>query len=321
MSKINNVIKINGKSYDATTGAPIFHNLKTAPNTQPASDRKPSASKSMHSHKPQPSKTLRRDVLKKPVIHPRQIIDADTGIMRTKLSVPTIDKSKLRAARSIAKSKSVSRFGSQHLNPPYIPSLSAMVSPDPVLSHKLSAPKSDFLMIAINKAASHQQPLHKLTKSRRRSMAGRIAGVSSVVLGVLILVGILGYQNLNNLKIDSASVRAGFAASLPARQPSGFTLSDINSNPGEVAVNFLNNSDPSRKVSLTEKPSNWDSTTLLSNYVSSVSNNYRVIQSNNQTVYILENNSATWVGGGVWYLLSGIQSLSNAQLVDLVSSI
>jgi hypothetical protein len=316
MSKINNLIKINGKSYDATTGAPIQHDSKTK-SLRPEH----AIAKSVQSHKTQPSKTLRREVLKKPVIYPRQIIKNDSGLTQTKLSVSTIDKSKLRASRTVAKSKYVSRFGSQHLYSTYIPSISDEVSPGPVLNHKLPTPKSGFLSVAIDNATSHQQPLHKLPKSRRRSIVGRIAGVSSVALGVLILVSILGYQNLNNLKIDSASARSGFAASLPARQPSGYTLTNINSNPGEVAINFLNNSDSSRKVTLTEKPSNWDSATLLSNYVSPVSNNYRVVQSKDQTVYILENNSATWVGNGVWYLLTGIQSLSNTQLVDLVSSI
>ncbi len=339
MSKKNNIIEINGNRYDVSTGKAIDGVDKTVQTTKKSTTKSPpsrhAVAPNARSHAPQPAKTLRRDILSKPLpanlssgkkLRKSSPIKVPKVSLPTKLSIANIDGRRIQHSKAIPKSTLVSRFSSSPLSPSPLafnpPSPSPLQTVGHVASPKLQAtPKADFLQEAINKATSHQQPLYKPAKSKRQKVVKRIVGVSGLAFGLLILIGIVGFQNLANLKINSASSKAGFAASLPAYQPSGFSLGDISSNPGQVAVNFISNSDNSRNYTITEKPSNWDSSNLRDILVTNSDPQFQAVTSNGRTIYLYGLNNATWVSNGVWYTVTGNGSLSYQQLLDIANSL
>ncbi len=323
MAKINNIIKINGKSYDATTGAQLSSEDKLEKSTAVAkTTRAHVIAPKGHMHQTQHSKTLRRDLLNKPVISSKILSKPVSAALTVKLSASKIDSHRLSESKLTTKSKLVTRFASRPSESTFVASPAEQTIVSHVSNPKLHvSPKSDFLMQAIDNATSHTQPLHKVAKSKRHRTLGKIAGISSIAFGLSVLIGVIGFQSIDSLKLGSASNQAGFMASIPSNQPSGFSLGEINSSPGEITVNFLSNSNPSDKFKLIEKPSNWDNSTLITNYINTVSSNHQTIDVEGLTVFVLNNNSATWLSGGIWYLISGTDSLSTNQLIDLISSI
>lgn len=293
-------------------------------------DSKLKASRSVapnaRSHAPEPATTLRRDSIKKPDLSKSSKKLRSTSLIKqpkvnvpAKLSVASINQDRIRRAKTVAKSKLVSRFSSHPLSPNPIVYISSDESKATVSAPSLATtPKSDFLLNAISKANSHNQPKYKKSYSKA---VKRAAGIGAVAFGVLLLVGIVGYQNISNLKIDSASSKAGFAASLPAYKPAGFSLESVGAGPGKVAANFASNSDQSRNYTLTEKPSNWDSNSLRDLFVTKTDAQYQTSAISGRTIFLYGQNSATWVANGIWYVIDGNGSLSYQQLLSLASSL
>jgi hypothetical protein len=106
---------------------------------------------------------------------------------------------------------------------------------------------------------------------------------------------------------------------MPAEQPAGFTFGYLDYKPGNVTVNFHSPSD-SRQFNITQKASNWDSEALLSNFVATANSAYKTYQQAGRTVYLLSDDTATWVDSGVWYTVNGNSSLSPSQLLEVASS-
>lgn len=248
-----------------------------------------------------------------------------------KLSIGSVDARREARAGKIAKSKLISRFGeikvpaSLHLAPAVTPVVSlAMPAAAPSLPPSMRGQRSmDIFQQALLKANAHEpaKPSRKAyaTKHRTRRRSHRLANVSSAALAVLIVGGFLAYQNVANVTIHMASAKAGFAASLPGYKPSGFSVGKFAYSPGNVTVNFHSNSDD-RHFALVEQPSNWDSATLLNDYVATTAKDYQTVQTAGRTLYIYGQNSATWVNSGVWYRVDGNNSLSTTQLTALASS-
>jgi hypothetical protein len=185
------------------------------------------------------------------------------------------------------------------------------------LSEMAEMPKMDIFEQALADATSHEQTYEsgKVKGKRGRRLFGFIS--ASVV--ALFLVGFLAYQNLPSLSLQLASYRSGLHATMPASSPSGFTFGFLSYSPGNVTVNFTSPQD-SRQFNITQKASSWDSQALLSNFVSSANSAYKTYSRAGRTVYLLGNNTATWVDSGVWYTVDGNSSLSTAQLLDVAGS-
>jgi len=327
MSKNTNIIKINGQHYDANSGLPL-HAPKTAlisdvrPVNAPQKhlSRKPASN--IRSHAPQSSKTLMRGPLKKPnLVQDKSTVSnkAKSHIM-PKLSINGFSQERLKHANKVPKSKLISHFNgdnfvSSHAEPIMITPTAKLVSE--ISNARLNPEyRPDFLEAAIDRATSHEQPPHKLKRSKKK--IARNAGIS---VGIMILVGIVGYQNINNIQIRMAGSRAGFAASLPSYQASGFGLSQIRTNAGEVALNFKDKNNVNKNYVVQEKPSSWDSLALRDNFVSVTDNKSRTLQSNGMAIYLYGDNNATWVNGGIWYLVSGNGTLSDNQIINLANSL
>jgi len=184
------------------------------------------------------------------------------------------------------------------------------------LSNLSDMPKMDIFEQALADASSHEQTYEgKKTKGKR----GRVFGFVSATVVALFLIGFLAYQNIPSLSLELASYRSGLHATMPASSPSGFTFGFLSYSPGNVTVNFTSPQD-SRQFNITQKASSWDSQALLSNFVSSANSAYKTYSRAGRTVYLLGNNTATWVDSGIWYTVDGNSSLSTAQLLDVASS-
>lgn len=160
---------------------------------------------------------------------------------------------------------------------------------------------------------------HKETYSPKKR--SRIGAMLSAIFAVLILAGFLGYQNLPYFNLKVAASRAGIQAKLPGYNPTGFSFGNLAYTTGNVTVNYFSDQDPNRSFNVSQKASEWNSKTLLDNFVASASTSYQTVERAGRTIYLYGNNTATWVDNGIWYTVDGRQNLSHTQLLDVALSI
>lgn len=340
MGKNNNIIEINGKKYNASTGAVIGvsehlinpTNHKKSPQKLHSTIKKPSIdgvvrAKPHHTkaHKPHSSKTLMRHAVKKPAkplkrdLHVSGVSPSQGVTTYQQADVAQISP-KPSIAKKVPKSKFIAHFApNQTPDEIAVPTELPKISPDNSAADVMHKDKTtnDILTKALEKANSHEQKAVHHPKKKTRHTKASLAVLSVVAFGMLAFVG---YQQAPSFKLQIASARAGFSASLPAYQPSGFNMQKLSYGTGTVAMNFKSNSD-SRSYSLTQKTSDWDSQALLESYVKPNASNYQTIQTGGRTIFIYGNKVATWVNSGVWYTIQTDSSLSNNQLIEIAKSI
>jgi len=296
------------------------------PTAKPATNHTPEQAKTLmrHAvHKPQPD--LKRHLVAQ---SPTDILIKQPQLPVTpKLSVATVDSTRWHRAKAIAKSQLVSRFNQVQPSPPIAPTTTKVISQtlaQPLRQPAVKKPPkttADLLQFAVEQATSHQEAPIKLKKSSRAGLNKHLVGIGTLAAAFVLLVGVLVHQNMADIKLNLASSKAGFAASLPAYQPPGFSLANISSDTGTVALHFHSNSDTDRDFVVTEKPSGWDSPTLRDMFVSQTGQSYQTVESAGRILYIYGQRNITWVNGGIWYQIQSNDSLSNQQLVDLANSL
>jgi hypothetical protein len=295
-----------------------------------------------------------RHVVKKPVdslkrhnkaqIRTDILAKAPTMAVLPKFSFHNVDPDRLARAKRIAKSRLIRRFAplqSQSFVPMSSPiQLSAATVAAPSVStiatpaRSTAAPQHynpngsmDIFQKALVHATSHEQPaVHpkKVAKknkhaTRKSRIGHRVLNTTAIALAIVLVAGFIGYQNKANIAMHVASARAGFHASLPGYKPSGFAIGNFTYSTGVVAVNFHSNSD-NRNFTVTQKASNWNSETLLDNYVATTADQYQALQSGGRTIYMYGGNNATWVDNGVWYQVTDDGALSTNQVLQLAQS-
>jgi hypothetical protein len=170
---------------------------------------------------------------------------------------------------------------------------------------------------AIEDAPAVNEPL---LPKQRRGLAKRLTIASASVLSVLLIGGFFAYQNFNKLDLYLASTKAGFSDITPSYKPTGYGLASVSSGSGVIETVYNSNTN-SKSYTLSEKKSNFTSSDLLQNFVlNTAGQNYETVISNGLTIYLYAPHSATWVNGGIWYIISANSSLSDQQLVQLASS-
>jgi len=298
------------------------------------------------SHKTERAHTLMRTAVKKPA-HPfrrHANVQARTDILAKvpehslspKPGWQSVDARRASLAKQVAKNKLVSRFGGSPVLQAPQPNRSdgAIMQParftslKPAVHHAAQGVhhdkhSMDIFEHALQRATSHtQKPLTKreLAATKHVKKSHKIASFSAAIATVIILAGFFFYQNSANLTMKVAAAKAGFSAHLPGYQPSGFAVSKFSYSTGAVAVAFKSTSGDGRSYQLTQKSSNWDSSTLLHEYVASASSSHETFLSAGRTVYTYGDNNATWVDNGVWYTITSNGGLSSHQLLDLASS-
>lgn len=349
-----NVITINGKRYDAKTGR-LLDSSASAKHAAPKPtakkhngpsidgfSRRPAGSHIVAAHaihkKTERSKTLMRGAVKKPASTKVHSTAAHTSHHKAHAAEPAITlNNHERAARAatVSKSKLISRFGSQpaadssikHTSLAHLP-----VKPAPPITTHGSAPiisRPDTVnpfQNAIDNANSHEQPLHRKASRRHRiaralRVKPRTVSLGSFLLAGMLLGGFFVYQNIPNLAMKVAAARSGVNASLPGYKPAGFALNGpIKYSSGKISISYRSVSDE-RAYQVTQSTSEWNSETLLENFVAVDRRAYQTYQDKGKTIYIYNDNNATWVDGGVWYQVEGRSSLNSDQLLRIANSL
>lgn len=356
MSSKATTIELNGKKYDARTGK-VLHAAQASVSRvkvsdKPAADKKSVGSIDGFSRRPTParpkttahtvhkkaekSKTLMRTAVKKPSA-PAPKPAPTVARHRQPVAHIDIDPKRVSRAKAVPKSRLVSKFGTAQkplksvttalpVRPapaePPTPHLTAHRTPN-ISAHKSVHHKA--IQRALDDATSHKQPRAKKTSRRHRlshklRVSTRTVNVAAASMAVLLLVGFVAYQNVPNLSMRVATARAGVNGTLPGYQPAGFGLAGpIQYQNGQIVLNYASRSDQ-RQFTVRQKTTQWNSDTLLDNFIASNQKTYQTFQDSGKTIYIYDDDSATWVDGGVWYQIEGNSALSNDQLLRMAAS-
>lgn len=355
-------IELNGKQYDARTGAEVssVSQLPAKASTKHVDGfvrRKPSQAKNprtqagvsvAHVHRTnERSSALMRTAVKQPKNHPihaKASTPAATPAAPAATTKPRIglNQGRMYRANTVNQSAHISKFGSEAALKTTIktavvpvkeaPAAHATTHPKPVPRPVLNSTpihENTSSQHAIDRALaiadSHFQPqVKKVSFASRAAKKLRISAqtlqISSAGLAVIALVGIVGYQHIPRLSLQIATTRSGVNATLPSYQPSGYSLNNvIAAAPGEVTMQYESNTD-NRNFSVIQRSTDWNSQTLLDNFVTQEDQNYQLLQANGRTVYLYGDN-ATWVDGGVWYQITGDAGLNRDQIIRIVEGL
>lgn len=298
-------------------------------------------------------KTLMRTTVKKPEQRGEHIkakssaVDSGTKPSKHASYIESlhdqISRERLRRAKEIDKSKLISRFGDftsamqvvrktkpLPVKPAPIKEVITHHQPAAVIESSFQAQQTsppgnmDIFTEAIARATSHEQPAPKIKRrgrvGRKLKLHGKAVSVAFSVLIVTMLGGLAIYQFRPNLEVNLASSRSGIKASLPNYIPQGYSYGGIDYTRGSVTVNY-NADEDSKKYSVTQTTSNWDSEALYNTEVAGASTSSQTIERGGKTIYLYSGGKATWVDGGVWYQVSGESSLGSDEVLKIVDSL
>jgi hypothetical protein len=311
----------------------------------PKSIRKSHSAKEVHKRTDR-AKTLMRSSVSKPV--PLKVsaltVSVQSNTPEAIVSAPALQtQARHDRAKTVNKSHLIKRFSFGHLEPLVIKktekievrhhpkqniSNSHATAPLPTDLTQTSTQvltSEALFTAALGRASAHEQKPVKGTrkhkKTKRLGFSVRTMNVLAVTATMIVLGGFIVYQNGPNLSMRMASAKSGIGGSIPGYKPSGFAINrNIKASPGQIVVSFNSNSDE-RNFNITQTASDWNSQTLVDNYVALNDPNYQTAsQTNGKTIYLYGDSAATWVDGGVWYNVSGDSSLSNDQLIKLANS-
>jgi hypothetical protein len=361
VSNKTNVVMLNGKQYDALTGKIVNHSTSSPSNEKPQAkdqhpgngtaldgfSRRPKTKKTPHPHahvsvhqKNERSKTLMRTTVKKPkTISSTSAAPANTTRQHAVKQEPApIKNNPLRELRAqqIQKSSLISKFGQRSkfqsqpgIKPVAHPQQNGRPSsqtPRKKTEEDASMHNDDIFQSGLDNATSHEQkrpkkpPIgHRVAKKLR--VSPRVVNIGASLAVVTVLGGYFTYHNIPNLAMQVASARSGIRGELPKYQPSGFTMKGpIQYQPGQITVSFHSTSDD-RSYHLTQRASQWNSEALLEKFVNIDRRPYQTYQDKGKTIYIYEDNNATWVSNGIWYQVEGKSSLNSDQLLRIAGSL
>jgi hypothetical protein len=302
-------------------------------------------------HQPEHTKTLMRTAVSRPAPNSQTrfktvtrtdiLAKNPTFSVIPKKAALQIDEHRQARAHRVAKSQLVRRFApidTTIFQPGdiIIPEHAALKFNPALLAadQQAKSQSMDVFERALARADAHQEPLvnpkqlakqtrkqlKQASRANRQPIRHRTVSIVAASLAVLLTTGFIAYQDRSNLILHYASAEAGFHASLPSYKPSGFSVGTFHYNPGKISVAFNNNAGQ-QTFTLTQKPSNWDSQTLLESVVEASGKPYQTLQSDGETIYIYNNNNATWVNNGILYQLSSDDSLSTSQVLNIATSL
>jgi hypothetical protein len=180
---------------------------------------------------------------------------------------------------------------------------------------------------AMAKLASHapepteNRSRHKRFASKRsRNISPRTSRGIATAAVVIIMGGYIWIQNYPKMALQNANDQAGVSASLPGFMPSSYSLARTVTAPGQITLNYTSPSAPST-LQIAQAKSAWDSNSLLANFVAKNADDYAAVQGEGLTIYLFNNNQATWVNHGIWYNIQGATLLSRNQILKIAYSL
>lgn len=165
-----------------------------------------------------------------------------------------------------------------------------------------------------------EEPKSNFTQKTKKGL--KPASIALTVVALFLVGAYIWQVNYPSLAFKIASAKAGMSASLPGYIPSGWKmLGDISTNPGTVSY-ALASPDNSKKISITQTKTDWDSQALAENYVAPKAENYLALQAQGLTIYVYGHNQAAWVNKGTWYKIETTdQSLTQDQIIKIATSL
>jgi hypothetical protein len=173
---------------------------------------------------------------------------------------------------------------------------------------------------AMNQLAFGQPAAAPTAPTARLSLSPAASRMFTVAAAVLIMGGYIWLQNYPKLAIQTADARSGVAASLPAYLPSSYNLASTNVSPGIVTLKFTSPS-ADNALTIAQQRTDWDPSSLVSNYIAKTTDDYAAIQGQGLTIYMFGENQATWVNRGVWFSINGASRLSRDDILKIAYSL
>lgn len=327
------------------SAAPTQHKRIMHASTKSSHPRHP-AVHAVH-HAPQRSKTLMRTAVKKPAhnaTHATHRTDIDMPATLNSYPTPShmhaaVNEERVKRAVTINKSNLVSKFnfGAQpvekktshmpvkpeplHNHLPVISNVSA-----PIMTEAPTGPIVNSFHQALTNIPTHHTSAHNKRPIHHRiahklGLRGRTVTIASSLMAIVVLSSFIAYQNMPNLSLRLAAAKAGFNASMPGYKPSGFALAGpIHYGPGEITITYKS-ADKGLGYKVSQRPSQWNSETLLGNFVATRKEPYQTYQEKGRTIYIYDGANATWVNGGIWYQINADPTIASNQLLRIASSL
>ena len=174
-----------------------------------------------------------------------------------------------------------------------------------------------------NAVATQIQAMNKpvTPTAHRLPISKKPASILAAAVAFALMGGYIWMQNYPKMALHIASGKAGFQASMPNYVPSSYSIDGpIAYAPGQIVINFRSAGDNSRLV-LSERKTDWDSSSLLENYVSRQTKDYLAVENQGLTVFVYNGNQASWVNRGVWYTIEGENRLDRDQVLRIASSL
>lgn len=173
---------------------------------------------------------------------------------------------------------------------------------------------------AVNQAV--EKDIKVPNKDSKTKKALKPAGIALSIVALFLVGAYIWQVNYPTLAFKIASAKAGMSATMPGYIPGGYKLAgEIQTNPGSVSYSLVNGGQ-SKKISITQTKTDWDSQALAESYVAPKAENYLALQAQGLTIYMLGDSQATWVNKGTWYKIeSPDQSLSQDQAIKIATSL
>lgn len=144
--------------------------------------------------------------------------------------------------------------------------------------------------------------------------------VLAIGAAITIMSGYIWLENYPKFALQTASNRAGLTASLPGFVPSSYNLVNTETTPGLVTLSF-NSPSATETLKIAQAKTDWDSSSLLDNFVIKNTDDYTTIQGQGLTIYLWGNNQAAWVNHGIRYSIEGAARLSREQILKIAYSL
>jgi hypothetical protein len=288
------------------------------------------------------SRTLLRNAVKKPLsiagIHSTSTLigDQNTATTNNRRPLPAPVRTATISAKRIVQSSTISHFGAISRNSftKVVSSLGVAMPPatleasPPLIFGKHGKTKAEKPQVFNHRIAkanyqtSPKSPSEKLAKrlSRRLKVKPKMAAICITILAVLCLGGFFAYQNIPSVAMRVAARGAGFNGRLPEDIPAGYSFKGpITYTKNSITLNYHSNSED-RQFTITQKPKDWTSDSLLANYLIANNLQWQTSVSDGLTIFVYNEGNATWIDKGIWFTITGEGSLSTNQLLSIASS-
>ena len=169
-------------------------------------------------------------------------------------------------------------------------------------------------------ANAPKQDRHQIKQPKLWGKAKLIGGLSAGLISAAA-IAYTAYSQIPSFSMGIVNAQSGIQASYPGYIPGSFKVNGpIFGEEGRVQINFKSTTNDD-EFKLVQVNSNWDSESLLTNYVKDKSKgHYQIDNERGISVYSYKNGGA-WVSGGILHIIEGTAQLGPDQIKRIASSL